>query len=65
MILTGAETIGVSDTVVPGCLSDLVKNTTWIVSASGWSEAQVASLKARQASFRDEWTVPGMDVYND
>ena len=27
----------------------------------GWTGAQVASLKARQASFRDEWNAPGME----
>lgn len=31
----------------------------------GWTKAQVASLKARQSSFRDEWNAPGMEEYND
>ena len=30
----------------------------------GWTQEQVASLKARQSSFREEWNAPGMDAYN-
>jgi hypothetical protein len=87
---TSSETIGTSDTIVPGGLFDMLKNATWVISGLpvrlaigpesgsemarekrtwaselGWTKAQVASLKARQASFRDEWSAPGMKDYND